>query len=670
MTGAGRYAWAALLPLVTALCPTAQAQTPAAQEGGRTSIGTATGERPDQPYEDRVIEGLPLADDDADTAFRHDASGLPRYQRFETRLGTLPFDPTRTVQSSMALYSLIETPNHGTFSLDANHAPREGLGSVTLRQRGIPLDGGRLAHLEAGVISAPSPDVLRTPSRIYLPLVSLQGVSAEIESRVHFGQVLASTGTPGRLAGQPLNAYVREPGRVSTVGGQWQLRPGKDPSRPGWMVAVLHENARGVTGTGTGAPDRLVDADSTLVGFSHEVARYHIHARLISTRSSDVAGRRLGYWFEGELMEGPRTHGYGLYRFERDLSWAGQAIANDLSGAYYRHNWRTRQLVTDFSVDWLRRLSGDRADGVYATGSARWRLNRDHSLGAGLNFRRFRENAWNSYADWRWQNGWGTSSLRLELSDGSARDAQRTQQVTYDQDWDVPLGWSLSSSLSVGRYSAVPLRDQSAEDYLSAALSMVAPLSSRSTLRGTWLTERGSDGESRQNLNLSASWRISQGWSLEGHYARNTGRSRSPSSLDPLAPQLPDVVTLSDRSFYALLRYELQGGSRSAPLGGQPQEGGGRIEGVVFFDLNRNGTQEASETGVAGVTLFLDNRYAVRTDDLGRFSFPFVAIGPRTVTLRSETLPLPWTTVDDGQAQVDVRLREGTRLSIPVQKSE
>lgn len=665
MTVAGRYAW---VPLVAILCLPSHAQppTPAAAGGGRTSIGTATGEAPDLPYEDRVIKGLTLTDDDADTAFRYDTSGLPRYLRFETRLGTLPFDPTRTVQSSMALYSLIETPNHGTFSLDANHAPREGLGSVTLRQRGIPLDGGRLAHLEAGVISAPSPDVLRTPSRIYLPLVTLQGVSAEVESLVHFGQLQASTGTPGRLAGQPLNAYVREPGRVSTVGGQWQLRPGQDPSRPGWMVAVLHENARGVTGTsGLGRP---IDADSTLLGFSHEVARYHIHARLMSTRSSDVEGRRLGYWFEGELMEGPRTHGYGLYRFERDLSWAGQAIANDLSGAYYRHNWRTRQLVTDFSVDWLRRLSGDRADGVYATGSARWRLNRDHTLGAGLTFRRFRENAWNSYTDWRWLNGWGTSSLRLELGDGSASDAQRTQQLTYDQDWNVPLGWSLSTSLSAGRYGAVPLRNERAEDYVTAALSTVAPLDSRTTLRGTWLTERGSDGERRQNINLSANWRISQGWSLEGHYNRNTGRSRSPSSLDPLAPPLPEVATLSDHSFYALLRYELQGGSRNAPLGGKPQEGGGRIEGVVFFDHNRNGHQEASETGVAGVTLFLDNRYAVRTDDLGRFSFPFVATGPRTVNLRSETLPLPWATVDDGQVKVDVRLRETTRLLMPVQR--
>jgi hypothetical protein len=59
----------------------------------------------------------------------------------------------------------------------------------------------------------------------------------------------------------------------------------------------------------------------------------------------------------------------------------------------------------------------------------------------------------------------------------------------------------------------------------------------------------------------------------------------------------------------------------------------------------------------------------VRTDAQGRFEFPFVASGPRTVTVRNDTLPLPWSVVDDGSVKVDVRLRETTRLSIPVQRS-
>jgi hypothetical protein len=105
-------------------------------------------------------------------------------------------------------------------------------------------------------------------------------------------------------------------------------------------------------------------------------------------------------------------------------------------------------------------------------------------------------------------------------------------------------------------------------------------------------------------------------------------------------------------------------------MGGRPQEGGGRIQGTVYFDANRSGNQEASETGAPGVTVYLDNRYAVRTDAQGRFEFPFVAAGPRTVTVRNETLPLPWGVVEEGQVKVDVRLRETTQLSIPVQRSD
>src|SRR5690606_18810419 len=105
-------------------------------------------------------------------------------------------------------------------------------------------------------------------------------------------------------------------------------------------------------------------------------------------------------------------------------------------------------------------------------------------------------------------------------------------------------------------------------------------------------------------------------------------------------------------------------------LGGNAADGGGRIAGTVYFDDNRSGTQEASEAGVPNVTVFLDNRYAVRTDNQGRFEFPFVATGARTVTVRNETLPLPWSVVDEGQVRVDVRLRDSTSISLPVQRSE
>jgi hypothetical protein len=187
-------------------------------------------------------------------------------------------------------------------------------------------------------------------------------------------------------------------------------------------------------------------------------------------------------------------------------------------------------------------------------------------------------------------------------------------------------------------------------------------------VRGNLNTEQGSGNSRRWGLTLGASWRIDSRWSLDASFNRSQGKSLSTTQLDPLAPPLPAVIGTSDRSFFAVLRYELQAGSRDTPLGGSALDGGGRVEGVVYFDANKSGTQEASEQGVPNVTVFLDNRYGVRTDAQGRFEFPFVAAGARTVSVRSDTLPLPWASVGDGQSRVDVRLRDTSRLSIPVQR--
>lgn len=63
----------------------------------------------------------------------------------------------------------------------------------------------------------------------------------------------------------------------------------------------------------------------------------------------------------------------------------------------------------------------------------------------------------------------------------------------------------------------------------------------------------------------------------------------------------------------------------------------GRIDGLVFADDNRNGTQEAGESGRPGLLVYLKQGEVVKdnviTDGDGRFSFPEVPIGEWTVEL-------------------------------------
>lgn len=636
-------------------------------------LGAQTGEPPPAggaaPYLDRVIENLPPepADTAADTPY--DLDGWPRYLRLEARVGSQPFDQRRRARIGYGLYGLLDTPNHGSLSIDGNYAPADSSGTLTLRQRAMPLDGGWLASHELGVINPPLPGILRLPARVFVPGALLQGASAEWDNPGRGLQLQASTGEPGRLDFLPANGFRRLPGQRTAFGGQWRL--GADEANPlsnqGWTVALRHEDGRRVSVLDTPTqPGDTVNADATLLALRREDAGYRLQGQLMSARSSQFSGSRSGFWFDGEWDDGPRTHGLGAYRLQPNLSWANLPMANDLVGAYARTAWRTRQWSAEGSVDWLDSLSGRSGSGTFATGSARWRLNRDHSLGAGATLRRFDGDAWSTWGDWRFQNGWGTSGLRLELTHGQG--APDARWLSWDQEWLVPQGWAVSTSLGLRRDGA--FQAQPAENAWNAALSLSAPLGNRAGLRGNLATERGDNGPSRRSLNLSANWRIDPRWSVEASYNRSSGRSRLAPSLDPLAPFLPLTVPDSDRSFYVLLRYEFEAGSRSVPLGGRAADGGGRIEGTVYFDTNRNGTQEASEAGVPNATVYLDNRYAVRTDSQGRFEFPFVASGPRTLSVRNDSLPLPWGVVDKGQALLEVRRRESVSVSIPVQRNE
>lgn len=676
MTLVRRVCSGLLAVLISAVAPGLHAQPPATPANGTPEAPPA--DAPTEGYQDRLIEDLPPASDDAGDAFQYDRTGWPRYLRFETRLGTEPFDAQRKTQAAVALYGLIETPNHGALSIDGSLNPSAGRGSLTVRQRELPLEGGWFGNHEAGVLIAPTPDITRRPSRVYLPFATIYGLAGEWTNPATGLSLQASRGEPGQLEVLPAAGFNGLGGRRTKLGAQWHLGASETSpqaaaagQRPGWTFALMHEDARDVLAQGetreTGTP---VDARSTLIALRHESDNHRTQGQFMSTRSSGIGnGARNGYWIDSEWDDGPRRHGLGLYHLDTDLSWANQVMPSDIEGVTARSEWRSRQFSAEGSVDWLRSVSGRTSDGAYASASARWRLSRSSQWGAGFSLRQFNGNAWSSYGDWRWDNPLGTSGLRIDLSDGDLNQT-RTRQLTYDQEWPVAVGWNVSTSLSVARNLASHGSTEPDETLWTAALAFDAPVSDDAVLRGNLQTEQSSTGRRRHALNLGGNWRINRLWSVESNYVRSIGRSRNTTPIDPLAPIPSDTTTNSDRSFYAALRYEQQAGSRSVPLGGKPSDGGGRIEGVVYFDANRSGTQEANESGVPGVTVALDNRYSVRTDAQGRFEFPFVASGPRMVTVRNETLPLPWAVVGEGQVKVDVRLRETSRLQLPVQRAD
>ena len=609
-------------------------------------------------YQDRVIEGLTPAIEDADVAAqaRYDGSGWARQLRVETRLGQDSFSGAPASTSGGAsLYGLLETPNHGVLSIDTQGGLRPGGGSLTLRQRRLPVEGGWSVNNAAGVIGSLAPDLARGASRVYVPGYLLEGVETEWLQPSQGLQLQASTGRPGRVDGSLVARFQRLAGTVSSAGAQINQGP--------WALALRLSQARGVEDlSGTAAPAATLNARSGQLSLRRELGGSFLQANLVSTSAHGLVPARTGLWLDAETRNGASLYSAGLFRLDPGLSWAGQAMASDAAGGYLRGAWQTRQWSADASLDILQSISNPSSTGTFVNTSGRWRYSHRLSFAAGAAVRSFNGNASNTYGEMRWQGSLGSSALRLDLTRDTALQ-ERIRKISLDQDWRMPTGWALATSLAAGRNTS----SDGQQTLLAAAVSLNAPLSSASTLRGNLTTEQVGSSNSRLGLNMGLSQRLTPHWSIEASYYLNRGRMTLARSIDPLAtPSAFDTATTSARSVFIALRWEQSAGSRTGPLGGDALQGGGRVEGSIFFDANNNGRQEASESAAAGITVFLDNRYPARTDAQGRFEFGFVAPGPHVVSVLSETLPLPWTALREGVAKIDVRVRDTVRLQIGV----
>lgn len=410
---------------------------------------------------------------------------------------------------------------------------------------------------------------------------------------------------------------------------------------------------------GSGPLAQGLDTDSVFVATRRESQQSRLQLNALQTRSNGEHANARAFWLDSSWGSERQQQSAGAYWLGPGLSWAGLPMPSDLAGLYARSAWQERQWSAEGSIDWLRSIEQPWRQGYYATGAARWRLNRQHQISAGLSLRRYAGQGWSTFFEWRAKNPWGMSGIRWDQS--SLGSDSKERQLTFNQDWDVVRGWSLGSSLSLTRTT-----DRHTQ--WGAGVNLSVPLSTYASARANLSSGMGNTNGRHLNLALGLNWRVMRDWHLDAQYTRYTGEVPV-RSLDPLAPP-PPALKLGHWSFFLVLRYEWQAGSATAPLGGQYREGGGRIEGTVYLDANRNGKQDADEPGAAGVQVYLDNRYVVRTNAQGRYEFALVAAGGHTVSVRNDSLPLPWGIVGDGQARVTVGLRDGQNVDFPVQRTE
>lgn len=625
-----------------------------------------------QGYVDRIIapqQLQPLPPDEDELA---DTEGLPRSFHAEAIAGRNEYGDDDFDEAGVSAGGFWQTEAWGSFSLDAtlfdsDRQRFDGLGgdgdsdgglggSVTLWQRDLYLDGGWRLNNGLGVLNTPAPSLLRNQYRFYLPTVSFAGASSEWNRDRDAVQLQGAFGRAGLYTGTRVIGFEAADGEVGALGAQWRWAPR-------WTGALSFLGTHGrIVPDDQGEPVfEPGDTQALYAGTAWQGENDRVQLNLLA--SDGDSGSAEGGWIDVASSRGRYQHNYGVFRLGENLAWGAQPISNDIEGGYYRIGYQYARWIWNAGIDSLRSLSGQGFDGLYATSFVRYQANSTLGYGASLNLRDTPDTSHSLQLFADKASAWGQT--RFQFDQAGAGGRSDSWQLSLDQAFPLRQGSRLSASVAYGRLRYDEEIDATATTTL--ALYGARDLTDRLSIDGNARWTHGSGGEAFRgtDINIGLNWRIAPRWSLTAAYYQSQGSRRSPFILDPLITGTPFISLPRNRSVFLTLRYERSAGQAQAVLGGAPGGPTGAIAGSLFLDDNGDGVRSAAEQPAANVTVVLDGRFAVRTDSLGNFEFPRVAIGAHALTVIPDNLPLPWF-VDDAAAQrtVQVEVRQATRVDI------
>jgi len=664
------------LALMLALAPACRAAAPGTAASGIESssaessstdanydpfaeLGVSADDDTAQPYRDRIIAPERLAPLPADEDEENTASGPPRAVHLELIAHRSRFAGEPSVELGAAFGGFWDTDGFGAISADAllfrSDRERDGgdrwRGSATLWQRGLPMPGGWSVNNGLGVLNTPMPGLLREQYRFSLPSVPMLGASSEWIQRSRGLQLQAAIGRGGTYNGARINGFEPGDGTVATIGAQWAWSKQ-------WIGAasLLVTNGR-IVPDDQGLPAFQNGQTRGLVfGNRWQGARDSIGVNLQASDSDDK--QAAGVWLDARADRGRFSHRYGAFYLQPELAWGAWPINNDVRGAYYRVDFNRARWSWNAGLDRIDSISGAGFGGWYGNAFLRYQASPRLGYGGGLSARDSSGDGDSAHAlqlfvDTRTRIG----QTRLQFDRAQAERNADSWQVLVDHALNLREGSRLSVSAGIGELAN---GQSAASRTMTLATYGGFDLTDDFSLDGTvrWSRSDGDDDAHGFDLNLGWRWRMASRWTLLGNLSQSRGSRRSPFALDPVTNQ-PVFETLPhDRAVYVSLRYDYSAGRARQVLGGAPGAASGRIIGSVFLDENADGVRSASEQPAANITIVLDDRYSVRTDDQGRFAFERVAVGAHSIEAIPDNLPLPWS-IDEERArrslQVDVR---------------
>ncbi len=628
-------------------------------------------------YQDHYIDGGTLAPDvTTDDSAGGDASeGLARSLQVDGVVAALHSHESDTsnsvVEKGVVVKSQWETVAYGAWSLDA--AAHGGTaepgdagshGVATLRQRGMPFDGGWQADNALGDLNSVDISLARLQPRFYLPTTPMQGLTTEWRGPSGL-QFVGGVGEPGLYDGIAVPGFRTVGGSTATAGAQWS--PAANWTVGGQLIEAHDVNlaAGPLFDLGT-----RLSSNAGLVSALWQDGGTHVQFNLMDGGISG-SGNGTGAWVDGSMTEGRLLHNAGMFRIDPNLSWGNQLISNDVEGGYYRLNYQSRQWIADVGVDAVRSVSGLGASTTFLTGDTRYQLSRDWGIGGVANVSRTSHGtSWSAEGYVDHQNPLGTSRAQADLATTpTGNDAT----LTLDQAWSGLGGLRLTTAVSVERITGALLNDVPQDStVVGVAVNGGGQFTTRLGMECNVRWTGAVQGHAAPGVSatVSLTWQMTRSWQvLATYYDSEVGAWTPLTVVSPLTPPSMTVIPAAqERGAFLTIRYQRAAGAHFAPLGGAPGAGSGTISGTVYLDTNLNGRLDAGEPGAANVTVVLDGRYSVRTDPNGRFEFPVVAAGHHVITVVSDNVPLPWFLANDGRSEIDVATRGHATVEIGAQR--
>lgn len=693
MTGTGRRL---LLIRLVAACLAACAAWPAvAQSPTRprprllSALASQTPAPPEaRPYEDRVLETGPQPDLGEQEGKGYDDSGWARNLRLDFSLGASR-GPSRSTIRALAFSGYVETPHHGTASLQGNliHSTSEAdqvfgipatdvrFGTWRIDQRAMPLQGGWLADHSAGDINTLVPSLGRGLTRVFLPSAPMSGLGGRW-LKDDRQELNASAGRPGLFTGLDVSGFERRRGALVTAGGQVRVLDER-PSRIDAAAQVVQ--AQDAQDMGIPAGSQATAAWASIAwegqapwgtGLRRTNSADPVHTRPGGARlqasllqSGGVDGNANGAWIDGGWRTQLVQHTAGLFRFEPGLRWGVMTMPADLRGAYWRGAVAMRQWQLGWSGELSSSVTGAAADSRYANVYGRYVVSLRNALDVSLAVRSGNGPAQSLQANWDHRSDWGQTRWRSSFLRSRGF---HTTFLGVDHTWAMSAPTLLATALGWQATSDPAVNSPIVTWALLATTSPLAGLSLDASLHGA------QGGNTRSLLaNVGLNWQFARDWAAALRYTESRGQD--PQSVEVIsaltaATQMPLAPRIASRSVQVNLRYEVRAGTLPVPLGGSRTSGAGGLSGTVFLDTDHNGRREAGEQGVPNVTVVLDGRFVTRTDATGRYEFPSVAAGDHVLQVQPDNIPLPWSPARQDLVRTAVVVRGNTVEDFPLQR--